>query len=196
MGPVASSPVLIGSLVAWQDVFTPAELDVIERHGDSLSSAHAELAVRAPAYDGIRVTQVSWFARSAQTESIYARMEEAVLALNARYFRFDLSSLVPFQYAVYRGCEGGHFDWHKDYGRDPNAPQVEPRKLTVSLQLSDPTQYEGCELQVRGGHRIDVAPKERGIIVAFPANLLHRVTPITSGVRKSLVAWAAGPEFR
>jgi len=195
MGPFVSSPVLIGSLVAWQDVFTPAELDAIERHGDCLSSAHAEL-VRAPAYDDIRVTRVSWFARTPQTESIYARMEQVVLALNARYFRFDLSGLVPFQYAVYRGYEGGHFDWHKDYGRDPGAPLVEPRKLTVSLQLSDPARYEGCELQVRGGHRIDVAPKARGVIVAFPANLLHRVTPITSGVRKSLVAWASGPEFR
>lgn len=195
MGLVAS-PALQGSLVVWQGLFTPEELDAIERYGDALAANQAELAVHTPGYEGIRITEVSWFPRCQQTDHVYARMEEVVLALNARYFRFDLSGLVPFQYAIYRGDAQGHFDWHKDYGRDPAAPHVEPRKLTISLQLSEASDYEGGELQARGGHQIDVAPKARGTLVAFPANLLHRVTPIISGVRKSLVVWAAGPEFR
>jgi PKHD-type hydroxylase len=66
----------------------------------------------------------------------------------------------------------------------------------LSLQLSDAADYDGCELEVRGGNEIDVAPRERGALIAFPANVLHRVTPLTRGVRKSLVIWAAGPEFR
>jgi len=196
MGLDASSPALVGSLVVWQDIFSATELDAIERFGDGLAADRAELAVNAPGYDAIRITDVSWFPRCAQTDGIYARMEEIVLALNARYFHFDLSGLVPFQYAVYRGSARGHFDWHKDYGRDLAAPHIEPRKLTLSLQLSEQADYEGGELQARGGHQIDVAPKARGTLVAFPANLLHRVTPIMSGVRKSLVIWASGPEFR
>lgn len=187
-------PVLIGGLVAWQDLFSAAELDAIERHGDRLEAQTGELA--QPGYQDIRVTQVSWFARTPETEGFYNRMEEIVLALNARFFRFDLSAMVPFQYAVYRGEEGGHFDWHKDYGRDARDPQQEPRKLTISLQLSEDRAYQGCNLEVRAGNTIDVAPRARGTLIAFPANLLHRVTPITGGVRKSLVAWAAGPEFR
>ena len=91
-----------------------------------------------------------------------------MLALNARFFRFDLSGLADFQYALYGGPEGGHFEWHKDYGRDPSDPQREPRKLTLSLQLSAPSDYDGCELQVRGGHQIDIAPKTRGTLVGFP----------------------------
>jgi PKHD-type hydroxylase len=119
-----------------------------------------------------------------------------VLELNARFFRFDLSGLAMFQYALYGGPEGGHFDWHKDYGRDPSDPHQEPRKLTLSLQLSDGNDYKGCDLQARAGNLIDTAPRERGTIVAFPANVLHQVTPIESGVRRSLVTWAVGPEFR
>jgi len=68
--------------------------------------------------------------------------------------------------------------------------------VTISLQLSGPDDYEGCELQVRAGNKIDVAPKERGTLIAFPANVLHQVTPIRSGLRRSLVVWAVGPEFR
>jgi len=180
-------------MVAWEGVFSAAELDAIEKHGDALTHQKAELSGGGPA-DAIRVTRVAWFRRDAQTEAIYRRMEEAVLMLNGRFFRYDLSGLVDFQYAIYDGSEGGHFDWHKDYGRAYGAESQEPRKLTLSLQLSQ--DYDGCELQARSGNAIDIAPKTRGTLVAFPAYVLHRVTPITRGVRKSLVVWAAGPEFR
>jgi PKHD-type hydroxylase len=187
---------LQGALVAWQGLFNKNELDAMVRLGDSLALEKAELSAGGTDYENIRSTQVAWFPREPRTEALYRRMEEAVLELNARYFRFDLSGLAMFQYAVYGGAEGGHFDWHKDYGRDPSDPGQEPRKLTISLQLSDPSEYEGCELEVRGGNKIDIAPKERGTVIAFPANILHQVTPIRSGIRRSLVVWAVGPEFR
>jgi PKHD-type hydroxylase len=192
----ASSPVLQGAMAVWQDVFAPDELDRIEQYGDRLAQQNAELSSTSTDYDGIRITQVAWFSRDPQTESVYRRLEEIVLRLNAQYFRYDLSGLAMFQYAVYRAFEKGHFDWHKDYGRDSRDPASEPRKLTLSLQLSEQSAYKGCELQVRGGNQIDVAPRARGTLVAFPANVLHRVTPVTAGIRKALVIWAAGPEFR
>lgn len=185
-----------GALVAWQDLFSDAELDAIARLGDGLALEKAELSVGGQGYENIRSTLVAWVERSPETDLLYCRIEEAVLALNARFFHFDLSGLASFQYALYGGPEGGHFDWHKDYGRDPADPAREPRKLTLSLQLSDSCDYEGCDLQVRAGNRIDTAPRARGTMVAFPANVLHQVTPIRSGVRKALVVWAVGPEFR
>lgn len=193
---MGGSPVLSGALVAWQGLFSDAELDAITRIGDGLALEKAELSGGGQGYEHIRSTLVAWVERNAETELLYRRMEEAVLALNARFFRFDLSGLASFQYALYGGQGGGHFDWHKDYGRDPADPAREPRKLTLSLQLSAPGDYEGCELQVRAGNQIDTAPKARGTVIAFPANVLHQVTPIRSGQRRALVAWAVGPEFR
>ncbi|MDB5740180.1 MAG: hypothetical protein JWP16_1220, partial [Alphaproteobacteria bacterium] len=178
--------------VAWHGLFSQAELDALADHCDALVLEQAGLS--GSEQNRIRQTKVAWVVRDAATEAFYRRMEEVVLALNARYFRFDLSRLVTFQYAVYDG--GGHFDWHKDYGRAAGEPGQEPRKLTLSLQLSHGSDYDGCDLEVRGGNEIDRAPRERGALVAFPANVLHRVTPLTGGVRKSLVIWAAGPEFR
>ena len=182
--------------MAWQGLFSAAELDAIVRLGDGLAMEKAELSVGGADYENIRATQVAWVPREAPTEQFYRRMEEAILHLNARFFRFDLSGLAVFQYALYGGAEGGHFDWHKDYGRDPADPDQEPRKLTISLQLSDASDYEGCDLQLRGGHQIDTAPRARGTLIAFPANVLHQVTPIRGGIRRALVAWAVGPEFR
>ena len=182
--------------MAWQGLFSAAELDAIVRIGDGLAMEKAELSVGGADYQSIRATQVAWMPREARTEQLYRRMEEAILKVNARFFHFDLSGLAVFQYALYGGAEGGHFDWHKDYGRDPADPAQEPRKLTISLQLSEASDYEGCDLQLRGGHQIDTAPRARGTLIAFPANVLHQVTPIRKGTRRALVAWAVGPEFR
>ena len=193
---MGGSPVLSGALVAWQDLFNDTELDAIAKLGDSLALEKAELSAAGQGYENLRRTLVAWVERKPETDMLYRRIEEAVLALNARFFRFDLSGLASFQYALYGGPEGGHFDWHKDYGRDPSDPTREPRKLTLSLQLSDPSDYQGCDLQVRAGNQIDTAPRARGTLVAFPANVLHQVTPIRSGTRKTLVVWAVGPEFR
>ena len=192
---MGGSPSLIGSLAVWQGLFSASELDALVRLGDGLVLEKAELSA-GRGYENIRSTKVAWVPRAPQTQHLYQRMEEAVLEMNARYFRFDLSGLAALQYAVYGGPEGGHFDWHKDYGRDPSDPDQEPRKLTLSMQLSDGGDYKGCDLQARAGNLIDTAPRERGTIVAFPANVLHQVTPIESGVRRSLVTWAVGPEFR
>jgi PKHD-type hydroxylase len=123
-------------------------------------------------------------------------MEAIILRLNADLFHFELTGLTTMQYAVYRDAEAGYFDWHSDYGRYRGDPGQEPRKITLSLQMSDGASYDGCDLEVRAAHPVDVAARERGALMAFRANALHRVTPITRGLRKALVVWAAGPEFR
>ena len=194
--PVRSSiPVLMeGGTVIWRDLFTGAELDRLERYCDTLELEQARLT--SGSVHSIRTTKVAWVHRGQDTEFLYQRIEAALLRLNAEHFRSELSGLATFQYAVYQDSESAYFDWHNDYGRLRDAPQLEPRKLTASLQLSDGASYEGCDLQVRAAHPIDVAPRERGTFVAFRANALHRVTPITRGVRKSLVFWAVGPEYR
>lgn len=180
--------------MVWHALFTTGQLDVLERRCDGLPLEQAQLTGKGNG--GIRSTQVAWVHRNTETEDLYLRMEAVVLRLNADLFHFNLTGLTTIQYAVYRQEEAGYFDWHNDYGRYRGDPGQEPRKITMSLQLSDSASYDGCELEIRAAHPIDVAPRERGTLVAFRANALHRVTPITRGMRKSLVVWAAGPEFR
>jgi len=191
---VSAGPQVIGELITWKGLFSAAQLDALARLGDGLALEQAGLS--GSGLNTIRKTQVAWVERTPDTDQIYRRMEDAVLQLNGMFFRFDLSGVMPLQYAVYGGPDGGYFDWHKDYGRDREGRAWEPRKVTLSLQLSDGADYDGCDLEVRAGNQIDTAPRVRGTLVAFPSNVLHRVTPITRGIRKSLVIWAVGPEFR
>jgi len=72
----------------------------------------------------------------------------------------------------------------------------EPRKILLSLQLSDQADYEGGRLVIEVGDGAYPAKTVRGIIIAFPSYVLHRGSSTESGVRKSLVTWVAGPEFR
>lgn len=181
-----------GVLVARHGLFTPAELDAIEQIGESLTPMKAEIAGRKDNTDYLRITRVSWIARGPETAWLYERIEQAVMDLNNTFYKFDLYGLVEsFQYTVYEGDAGGHYDWHCDTGKT-----IEPRKISLTLQLSEPSAYEGGELLLEAGEGQFRAHKARGTLVAFPSYIMHRVTPVTAGVRKSLVVWVAGPPFR
>ena len=113
--------------------------------------------------------------------------------LNSKFYNFDLSGFVEdMQFTVFEGNESGHYAWHIDASHN----SIAPRKLSIVLQLSDPLEYEGGELQTMNSNSPSSVTRQRGLIAAFPSWALHRVTPVTSGVRKSIVVWIAGPEFR
>jgi PKHD-type hydroxylase len=182
----------LNTFAVQEGVFTSEELDAIERLGDELVQQQATVTAGAQRNAAIRVTRVAWFTPGPEHQWLFARLGGVVQRLNAQFFRFDVKELEPFQYTIYEQSEGGHYGWHVDSG--PNTPA--PRKLSLSLQLSDPASYEGCDLEFQFGPGIDRAPRTRGAVIAFPSFFLHRVTPIESGTRKALVAWANGPEFR
>lgn len=180
--------------VGWTGAFTPEELDRIEAYGDRLTLEKATVAaeVQGKEDESTRISRTAWIARNAETEWFYNRMERAARMLNDKIWQFALSGFSElFQYTVYDGQERAHFDWHVDQGY-----VAVQRKLSISLQLTDGDQYEGCDLQFHGRKIIDTAPRERGAIVAFPSYVLHRVTPIVRGTRKAVVIWVTGPSFK
>jgi PKHD-type hydroxylase len=71
-----------------------------------------------------------------------------------------------------------------------------PRKLSMVLQLSHPSEYEGGDLELMTGNVPHICKKEKGLLYAFPSYILHRVTPITNGTRRTLVVWTSGPRFK
>lgn len=86
--------------------------------------------------------------------------------------------------------ETGHYDWHEDWN-----PYVYPgfpvRKLSIVCMLSDPSDFEGGQLEFKpcyGG----VIPLKKGSVVVFPSHVSHRVTPVTSGIRRTAVSWIKG----
>jgi PKHD-type hydroxylase len=173
--------------------FSDEDLARLERYCDGLMLTKGTLngLARGSYDDAIRVTQIASIKQAPEIMWFYERLAEIVRTLNNRSYQFDLRGFSePPQYMVYSDAEGGHFDWHMDIGPLP------PRKLSLTIQLTDPTLYEGCQLQFNTGTQTVTAPKNRGVAIAFPSYMMHRVTPITSGVRKAVVAWVTGPSFK
>lgn len=99
------------------------------------------------------------------------------------------------QYTEYHASEGGKYDWHHDV--DWNSMTGWDRKISLTVQLSDPDEYEGGDFVMEDGQEpLPEWYKEKGTVLAFPSYIAHRVLPVTSGVRKSLVAWFEGPTWR
>src|SRR5262249_19759836 len=136
--------------VTLADAFTPAELDAIERLGDaSLAGKATLLGVPQDArYDTVRVTETAWLEPTNDSRWLYAGMSAIVRTINEKYFQFELLGYADsFQYTIYRAQQGGHYAWHADHG----AKTGSPRKLSLSLQLSDPGSYQGCNLETSTG---------------------------------------------
>lgn len=179
-----------GPIVVWKDLFSPKELDAIEAYGDTLMPVRAGVVGDT---DHGRITRIAWIEHKSEVDWLFAKLEKAVLEINAEFYSFDLFGLEQaFQYTIYDGAEGGHYDWHVDLG----GHDTEFRKISLSLQLTEPSGYEGCDLILQAGSGLFEAERARGTLIAFPSYVLHRVTPIQTGLRKSLVVWVAGPPFR
>lgn len=139
----------------------------------------------------IRRSQISWISHSPETEWIFAKLSHVVSDINSKFFHFDLTGFgEPIQLTNYDSAEQGMYGWHTDY----NA--LISRKISVVLQLSDPSDYEGGELQLFTSSQPQVVKKQKGLIVVFPSYTVHQVTPVTKGTRQSLVAWVSGPRFK
>jgi len=112
----------------------------------------------------------------------------------ANSFEILTSQAAEVQYTEYHASDGGKYDWHHDV--DWNSGDIGDRKLSVVVQLSDPSEYEGGYFEFQDVENPKEEMRDKGTILVFPSLLLHRVTPVTSGVRKSLVAWFEGPPWR
>lgn len=115
--------------------------------------------------------------------------------LNAEFFGADITELEPLQLTEYAASAGGRCRAHIDSSYAD--PTVAKRKLSLTIQLSDPADYDGGELRLYPD-TLDpvIADNSIGSMTLFRSYILHEVTPVTRGVRTSLVAWFSGPDWR
>lgn len=136
----------------------------------------------------IRESTIQWLFPAPETDWIFDRIETAIEKANASY-KFDL-------YGFFQGAqvgtyyENGYYDWHPDMG----GGNTSHRKLSISVILSRPDEFAGGDLEFMcvGGK----VPRAQGVAIVFPSYLIHRVSPVTSGTRISLVSWISGPPLR
>jgi PKHD-type hydroxylase len=180
----------------WENGFSESEISDIIKVGESKIIApavvgHDEQGKEVPE---IRTSKVSWLGYN-DIPWLYDRMSFIARKLNGQYFQFDLTGFnEDFQYTVYNGENAGHYDWHVDKGYTTSG--FPPRKLSLVLTLSDPEEYEGGDLMLHGDNGIETVKPGKGIVHAFPSYVLHKVTPVAKGTRRTIVVWISGPKFK
>jgi PKHD-type hydroxylase len=174
----------------WENGFTADDIQKVITAGGLRTQTEATLDT-GYTESVIRTSQTSWLDLAEDTAWLYERLSFIARQLNGQFFGFDLFGFNEhMQFTVYQ--EGGHYTWHQDSGVSDTAP----RKLSMVVQLTDPSEYEGGDLQILSGPNETTVSKQLGQVTAFPSYMLHRVTPVTKGVRRTLVVWVTGPSFK
>jgi PKHD-type hydroxylase len=184
------------SIDTWyKDAFTNEELDSIVEMGNKCNVQKASVGTKVDYTLAVdknqRITDVAWLYVSNESAWIYRKLTEVILYMNKTFYNYDLSHIETLQYTIYN--KGFFYKQHIDSSTKSFGY---PRKLSFITQLSDPSDYDGGEVMIHTSSEPYSISKERGTIILFPSDTLHQVTPITRGVRKSLVGWVHGPDWR
>jgi PKHD-type hydroxylase len=179
-------------------VFSDEEIMLIEEIGEKEKRIKAK--INSDVNDGInekvRKSNISWIKQTDENLWLFQRIEDSINYLNDRFYNYDLDNYSEIQYTCY-DRKKSHYHWHVDMNH--NNLSGSTRKLSASILLSNVKDYEGGDFQYyRGGlqDHESIIEQEKGNMIVFPSFLLHRVTPVTKGVRKSLVIWMEGPHFK
>ena len=171
--------------------FTSDEVDKIIEDAKEYHFIKA-LVVDEENTDKFRKSNIKWLPFDSKWEWVIDRIMSQVVEANNTIWNFDLKAIIDnIQYTEYDG-NGGHYDWHLDIG--PGS--ISHRKISIVIQLSDPDDYVGGDLEIMNASEKTVIPRGKGNVVIFPSFLLHRVVPLTSGNRKSLVLWVGGDHYK
>jgi PKHD-type hydroxylase len=175
----------------WDKAFTPEECKKIIKYAEQFKKQDAYVSNNKHVDLTIRESKVVWITPDPEINWLYQKLTAIIAKLNEDYFRFDLFGFIEaFQFTEYNS-PSGYYGKHIDSMYDGTV-----RKLSFVLQLSDPKDYVGGELQLHLGKTPNGMKKEQGTVIAFPSPTLHEVTPITEGIRYSLVGWITGKPFK
>tara|TARA_R110002153_G_scaffold20066_3_gene68246 strand:+ start:483 stop:1115 length:633 start_codon:yes stop_codon:yes gene_type:complete len=143
---------------------------------------------------------------------IYKELQPYIHIANKKAgWNFDWDRSEACQFTKYKLNQ--FYDWHSDswdkaYHKPDTLDHGKIRKLSMTCQLTDGSEYEGGELEfdfrnynphMRKESKHLKQAKEilpKGSIIVFPSFVWHRVKPVTKGTRYSLVMWNLGYPFK
>lgn len=174
---------------AWCDIFSDEECDSITAIASGLGLRKG--LTKEKEGQSKRVSDIRFLYPNPATYWVFDRLTDAIRTLNEDFFKFDITYLHEGAQFTRYEAPHGNYEWHVDHGLD-----IPIRKLSATVQLTEPATYEGGNLEINESGEVECLPRKRGRMIIFPSWTLHRVTPVTSGIRDSLVVWVSGPPFK
>lgn len=193
--------------VYWDDMFNEEEIKKVIDYCETLEKMDGTTIGKGGVQETgneARVSTIAWANPNGENQWIFDRFLWVADRLNERFYEFDLNGFESFQYTVYNANKKnpGKYDYHMDtiMGLDKPIEMLETRKLSMSLILSDPDEYEGGEFYMQTGSpdkdKLLKMEQKKGRCLAFPSFMIHGVAPVTKGTRRSIVVWVEGPKFK
>lgn len=188
----------------WRDAFNKDEMQRLEKYLNTLKlkkgttfDEKGEKTTKTK----VRKSKVNFIKVNSETAWIFEKINFVISNLNDNFFNFDLNGYDSLQYTVYNASEKGEYGFHMDtcMGSDVPKEMYETRKLSLTFLLNEPNvDFEGGEFQMNLGQeeKATTINMKKGDMILFPSFMIHRVKPVTKGIRKSIVAWVTGPKFR
>jgi|TARA_B110000908_G_C10005350_1_gene336037 PKHD-type hydroxylase len=143
--------------------------------------------------ENIRKSRIKWIPQNNDWEWLYSKLANMITQANDDLWRFNITQIPEqIQYTEYWADVKGKYDWHQDIGLG----EASKRKISVTVQLSDTSDYEGGDLEMwKGSDNFVTANRGKGNVFIFPSYMVHRVKPVTKGIRKSFVLWVGGHHY-
>jgi len=179
----------------WPGALAAEECDAIVRRADLYEGQQATVGFTDSRRldSSFRSATVRWLDAVAE-KAIVDRLMWFVTSSNRTNFGVEIVAPYELQFTEYHAAAEGQYGWHQDVWLESTRPF--DRKLSVVVQLSDGEDYSGGAFEFFGLPHPGGPFAARGSILIFPSFLHHRVLPVTSGVRRSLVTWVEGPRWR
>lgn len=181
-----------------KDIFSTEEFEKLYKFTRNLSPEESYIGGgEGEVNRAVRNSETKFFNPCSESFWLFEKINKTVESLNDTYYNFDLVGYDSIQYTRYSGHRTAFYNWHTDsmFG----GAMEHHRKLSVVIMLSRPgVDFTGGEFQIAQGDLDDcqTIQLESGMMIVFPSYMLHRVTPVITGVRETLVTWVTGPKFR
>ena len=176
----------LAPLIETERCFTDEECARIIAEGMALPMRPGEISGRGVAASA-RNSTIALFPSEQRYAWMIERIARVIADLNPRLWGFEIVRSERLQFTAYG--VGQYYDWHMDLG--PTGPFA-LRKISVSVPLNDPGDYEGGQFEINLGTPNNPISQKKGAAILFPSYVLHRVLPVTRGIRYALVAWLGG----
>ena len=144
----------------------------------------------------IRSSEIYWMHQEGDEDDlmpIYTEVTYKMRQVNDCMWKYRINGWEPFQYTQYDESYGGHFNWHIDVHPKFNVDDPDPRKISFSVGLSDIHDYGGGDFMIKVDKDHKTFKLGRGDVIVFPSWMLHKVSSVTKGMRRTLVGWGNGP---
>ena len=173
----------------WAGALSKEICNQIVEEGSLLIEEQATINQDNNVNTSIRDNKIAWFSEGSWIENLLLSYVFKTNTIND--WNFNLNQAEQVQFTKYQKDE--FYTWH----RDSNIESDVQRKLSVTVQLSDYSDYEGGELiLIDYFNRQCEIPKSKGAAVIFDARCPHKAFPVTKGERLVLVGWANGPKLK